>query len=379
MDDLWVKVIIFKLSWIPCQPLNYFTYMRILFIYLYLSLLTNASAQSLEGSLQELITTRLKDMPDGFAISIALVQNDEVEYIGLIKEKDTWIRKDLRDSLFEIGSLTKVFTSTLLADEAVQNRLKLNKPVNKVFPFKFNDKIKITYQSLANHTSGLYRLPSNMLTLLVKHPEDPYAQYSYEMFDTYLNDQLQLKPNEEQAYEYSNLGVGLLAYALSIRCDQPFERLLKDRIFQPYGMSNTAFDKKTSFTGISADGGEAKNWHFDALKGAGGLISSTADLSKFVRAQYDTLNTVTALTQKKTHTISENMSIGLGWHMIVKENSPLKYWHNGGTGGFTSSISFRPSSSTGVVILSNISAMHAKSAVIDPLCFELLDHISLTK
>lgn len=353
--------------------------MRILFIYLFLSLLTNVSAQSLEDPLRELITTRLKDMPDGFAISIALVQNDEVEYIGLIKEKDAWIRKDLRDSLFEIGSLTKVFTSTLLADEAVHNRLKLNKPVNKVFPFKFNDKIKITYQSLANHTSGLYRLPSNMLTLLVKHPEDPYAQYSFGMFDTYLKDQLQLKPNEEQVYEYSNLGAGLLAYALSMRCESSFDQLLEERIFDPYQMRNTAFDKTTYFAGITAEGAEAKNWHFDALKGAGGLISSTSDLSRFVRSQCDTLNSVTALTQKKTHTISENMSIGLGWHMIVKDNSPLKYWHNGGTGGFTSSISFRPSSSTGVIILTNISAMHAKSALIDPLCFELLDQIGLTK
>lgn len=199
------------------------------------------------------------------------------------------------------------------------------------------------------------------------------------MFDTYLKDQLQLKPNEELAYEYSNLGAGLLAYALSMRCDQPFERLLKDRIFQPYGMSNTAFDKTTSFTGINAYDTTARNWHFDALKGAGGMISTTADLSKFVQAQFDTTNVVMTLTQKKTHRISENMSIGLGWHIIHKGGTSLKYCRNDGTGGFTSSISFRPSSSTGVVILSNISAMHAKSAVIDHLCFELLDHISLTK
>ncbi len=347
--------------------------MRI-FILIFLSVASlNSIGQVKNDSLVSFISSRIDSLPNGFAISIAVINNDECNYIGLIKENDQIIVKDLKDSLFEIGSLTKVFTSTLLAHEVVNNHLKLTQPINKAFPFKFNDKIKLNYKNLANHTSGLYRLPSNILPLLLKNQDNPYKEYSYELFDHYLQKELQLSQSEIGKYSYSNLGAGLLAYGLSKRRGKTFEFLLNEHVFNQYNMSNTEFDTNTSFHGINAVGENAENWQFDALKGAGGLISSTSDLSKFVVAQFDTSNCTLALTRKVTHSISDNMSIGLGWHIIPPKKSDLKYWHNGGTGGFTSSVSFRVTNQTGVIVLSNISALHKQSFIIDELCFELLD------
>lgn len=159
----------------------------------------------------------------------------------------------------------------------------------------------------------------------------------------------------------------------TVNTSQPFENLLDEIIFTKYNMTNTAFNLKTSFQGIDANEKIAENWTFNALKGAGGLISSTADLSKFVIAQFNPNNPSLSLTRKATHAVSSHMSIELGWHIIHPNNSNKKYWHNGGTGGFTSSISFRTSNNTGVIVLSNISSLHGKAKVIDELCFQLLD------
>lgn len=155
--------------------------------------------------------------------------------------------------------------------------------------------------------------------------------------------------------------------------EKKFENLLEETIFKPYGLFNTAFEIKTSFPGISASEGKATNWQFNALKGAGGLVSSTSDLTRFIQAQFDSSNKELALTRKETFAISESLSIGLGWHILQPNTNEEKYWHNGGTGGYTSSIAFKTTKQTGVIVLSNISALHNSAKIIDELCFELLD------
>lgn len=319
--------------------------------------------------------SKMDSLPNGCAFSVAVLKDDRVYFIGMVKNENELQQVELQDSLFEIGSLTKVFTSTLLAHQVIHDRLKLTESVQKVFPFKFNGKLKFNYQQLANHTSGLYRLPSNILPLLVQNQNNPYAAYSTELFDQYLEHELQIEQTEEPKYVYSNLGAGLLACALSKRSKQPFDDLLQKHLFEVYRMPQTDFDVRTSFVGINPQGEPAENWQFNALKGAGGLISSTGDLAQFVAAQFDTNNRVLALTRKSSFSISDKMSIGLGWHILNPNSTDLKYWHNGGTGGFTSSISFRTDNKTGVIILSNLSAMHAQSKLVDELCFELLDLI----
>lgn len=335
--------------------------------------LKETSAQNSQDSIINYIENRIDSMPNGFAISIALLQNGEVKYIGFIKEDEQLILSDLKDSLFEIGSLTKVFTSTVLANKVVSNNVKLTSRINKVFPYKFNNKIKLTYQSLANHTSGMYRLPSNIMPLLLKNQENPYSEYSFDLLDTYLKEELQIEKIDVLKYSYSNLGAGLLAYSLTKESNENFETLLQKLVFTKYNMLKTSYEINTSLSGLGASGNKVRNWQFNAMRGAGGLISSTNDLSKFIIAQFSNENKELCLTRNETFSISENLSIGLGWHILNPQSVEEKFWHNGGTGGFTSSISFRTTNKTGVIILSNVSAMHKKSSVIDELCFELLE------
>lgn len=341
-----------------------------LFLLCFCSILT---AQNMEEVVFNKGEKILEAMPDGVAISVALIKGEQVTYVGLLKEDGAVKKVELKDSLFEIGSITKIFTSTLLAQEVVDKRIKLNAKINKVFPFKFNDKIKLTYVSLANHSSGLDRLPSNILPLLMTNPNDPYSEYSYAFFDDYLKKSLRSNVSKHPAYAYSNLGAALLAYAISKKKAASFEDLLHQHIFEYYQMPSTAYRLKTSFSGRGSEGEEMSNWDFNAMKGAGGLVSSVKDLSTFVQAHFEEKDKALALSRTPTFEVSEEMSVALGWHILAPNTADEKYWHNGGTAGFTSSMSFRTSNQTGVVILSNLSALAPASRAIDGYCFELLD------
>lgn len=326
----------------------------------------------LDTDLQK-ITEVVDTMPEGFALSLAIIKDKEVEYLGFLKRNDSIIDLDLRDSLYEIGSITKVFTSTILSTSILNNTLKFSDHVNSVFPYPFKDSIALSYLSLANHTSGMSRLPSNIMPFIFKNRDNPYREYTYAMFDDYLKGEIQLENRDSVKYNYSNLGAGLLAYALSKAHQTPFENLLDEHIFKPYNMHSTSYKLHPSIEGLNPYGAKTSNWQFDALKGAGGIVSNTRDLANFILAQFNSVNVALALSRKETFSVNENMSIGLGWHILEANSESKKYWHNGGTGGYTSSLSFRTSNQTGVVILSNISAMSYQSPSIDKLCFELLD------
>lgn len=125
--------------------------------------------------------------------------------------------------------------------------------------------------------------------------------------------------------------------------------------------------------GLDAQGNEVPNWEFSVLAGAGGIKSNVKDLAKYGIAQLDTLNKELELTRQKTIEVNDNLSIGLGWHIIKSKSNNKLYWHNGGTGGYTSSISIDTKSKIGVIILSNVSAYSPSSGNIDKLCFELIE------
>ena len=125
--------------------------------------------------------------------------------------------------------------------------------------------------------------------------------------------------------------------------------------------------------GRSLAGEVVPNWDFGILLGAGAILSSVEDLAKFAIAQFDNKNNELELTRTKTATISETMDIGLGWHILKKQSHPDWVWHNGGTGGYTSSMTIDTANRNGVIILSNVSAFSSNRDDIDQLCFELME------
>ena len=261
----------------------------------------------------EIIFKTAKTFPDHTQIAIAIINNGKVNYFGIDKKRDTILWINNHESVFEIGSISKVFTSTLLANLVIEGKVKLNDNVNDYLKIPLKNEAKISFMSLANHTAGLPRLPTNF-DLKKDNAENPYKGYMEKELKEYLTKHLEL--SNKGAYQYSNFGVGLLGYTLSETENITYENLLKNKIFSKYGMQNSTTDinkiKGDLVKGLNKRGRETSNWEFSVLAGAGAIFSTVEDLSHFAISQFDYSNKELKLTRQKTFEINDNMDIGLG-------------------------------------------------------------------
>jgi len=319
----------------------------------------------------EIIFSKSKDFPNNTQLSIALIKNGKTKYYGIIKVNDTIKPDENQNKIFEIGSITKVFTSTVLASLVENKKIKLTDEINSYYPFAFKDNIKINFESLANHTSGLPRLPENMD---LSNEINPYQNYGKTEIDEYLKNLLKLEIDTKKTYSYSNLGAGLLGYTLGLSQKTNFQKLLQKKIFDKYKMRNSFTSSQnlgnSLIKGLNTKGEIVSNWDFDVLFGAGGILSTTEDLAKFVNAQFNPKNKELELTRKTTFDIKENTKICLGWHKLESETGKDLLWHNGGTGGYSSSMVMKVEEKTAVIILSNVSDINDK---IDAFSYELIN------
>lgn len=219
-------------------------------------------------------------------------------------------------------------------------------------------------------------MPSN-LNLSSVDQDNPYKDYDKEKLIDYLTNEFKLNQEPGIKYEYSNLGAGFLGFVLATISQSSYESLLQEKIFGKYKMENSTSKREnintTLVKGLKPNGEITSNWDFDILAGCGAIFSTVEDLSKFALAQFDNKNNELALTQKPTFKVNDNMSMGLGWHILKRENGGELIWHNGGTGGYKSSMALDLKHKNGIIILSNISAFNKKKENIDQLCFELIE------
>jgi len=193
------------------------------------------------------------------------------------------------DTMFEIGSVTKVFTSLLLADMVQRREVALTDPVAKYLPADVKMPERngraITLQDLATHTSGLPRLPTNFTP---KDPANPYADYSvaqlYQFLSTYT-----LPYDIGSRYDYSNLGGGLLGHVLARHAGMDYEALVRSRITGPLGMTSTsvtlsADQQRRLAVGHNDRLASVLNWDLPTLAGGGALRSTANDMLTFVAA-----------------------------------------------------------------------------------------------
>lgn len=343
-----------------------------------------SDSSSLSQAQQEIILSYINPTPEETQFAVALIEGDSVAYAGVYKTQNDvqWITN--QDNIFEIGSITKVFTAGILAKLSADRLINLNDPIQKHLPVTLQQNgsngTEVTLLHLANHTSGLPRLPDNLLGDPSIDMSNPYKNYGQQQLYVYLKDQVQLASIPGKQYAYSNLGFGLLGHILSLTAEQSYEDLLRETITMPLDMTHTYINLPASLEsqlveGRDAEGNITANWNFDVIAGAGAIKSSVSDMAVFLRANmHENLPTYTSWQQcqNPTFSINEELSIGLGWH-ISKNKHGLVYWHNGGTGGYRTCVAFDPEQQRGVVVLSNVSAFSQHEANIDQLCFNLLN------
>lgn len=325
----------------------------------------------------------LHGFPANTQLSIAIVKPDTVIYAGYITTADTFHEYNNRDSVFEIGSITKVFTSVLLSDFVNKGLLKTSDPVQKFFKFKLKQSSRegkeVTLENLANHTSGLPPLDKGMYTSYVDS-RNPYKYYDGKMLEDYLQNRMKLDTTPGIKFNYSNLGGGLLGYILCQKAHKTYEELLRENIFIPLGMTSSTTDLPSIVKKMVKPhcGKFDSNYHWtftDAAAGAGAIKSNTPDLAKFMKANF-TPNKVYDLPRIKTFSVKEGMDIGLAWIIKPQKDKENIYWHNGGTGGYRSCMVMDVTKKYGVIVLSNISSVYPEVILIDRLTFALFNTLN---
>jgi CubicO group peptidase (beta-lactamase class C family) len=264
------------------------------------------------------------------------------------------------NSIYEIGSITKTFTATLLAYYVVEGKIKLTDHITKYLPDSVasNTELqRITLQMLSNHTSGLPRLPDNFQNHS-SDPYDPYKDYTKENLLSYLkNCKLVTPPGE--TYAYSNLAVGLLGTILERVSGKSFEQMVKEIICTPLSMNSTVRNlspalRQRFLTVYNEKGITTPPWTFNTLAPCGALRSTISDLLTYVKANMFPTDSRLSKAIQLTHkiTFNKDAKLGLGWHTIVVNNVEY-YFHDGGTYGSSSFIAFNPEKKLAVVVLSN--------------------------
>jgi len=271
--------------------------------------------------------------------------------------------------VFEIGSITKVFTGLLLADaieaKEVRPDTTLKELLGDEITFADPDVAAITLAQLSTHTSGLPRLPDNMgwLNALSK---DPYKSYDRKDMLKFLA-KAELPHAPPFPASYSNYAVGLLGELLCGIHHKTYADLVAEKITTPLGMKDTLVvpgEAQQARLAPPCDGDKAgTSWTFQAMAGAGALRSTAADLTTFDHALLDPDKTPLAAAIKgmmKVHAAYDSHEIGLGI-MIDKVDGHREYSHSGGTGGYRSALQVIPNLKTVRVALANNTASEPAS------------------
>jgi serine-type D-Ala-D-Ala carboxypeptidase/endopeptidase len=264
--------------------------------------------------------------------------------------------------LFEIGSISKVFSGILLAEAAREGKLSLDDTLAQRLPVKFGNPATgaVTLKQLATHTSCLPRLPDNMTNATL---EDPYAGYDKEAMFAYLAS-AKIEGQPPCAAAYSNLAFGVLGVVLETAYGKPWAALVQEKIAGPLGMVDTVQELSPAQQSRFAEPWEgekrAQPWTFKAFAGAGALRSTLADMSKLADAllagSKGPLGAVWPLLAGDFADMPiQGAKVGLAL-LHTKDSGEDSYSHGGGTGGYRSMIYVRPASGLAAIVLASNAA-----------------------
>jgi len=342
---------------------------------------TEEERQDLER-LNQAVCTLLKPalMGNSAGICIGALHGDRAYILGVGRKDLSETNLPDGDTVFEIGSITKTFTCAILASLAGEGSVSLDDSVASFLPgwtIPERDGRKITLKDLATHRSGLPRMPDTPMpgaildTLQCRAVVDPYRNGTAEYVRGFLAEYL-LPRAPGSRDEYSNLGVGLLGYALSQKAGQSYESLLRQRILEPLGMADTVVTLTAEGENRLAQGyigplalGKVGlvfpmgPWTFaDGFQGCGAIKSTVRDMLKYLRANIAApdgpLGAELARIQEPQYDVEDldKCKVGLGMFAIeIPGLDDPMYWHNGGTGGYCSFMGFSKKYRVGVVML----------------------------
>ena len=363
--------------------------------------------------IKALIDERVDRNKTNAAMVIGFVDPNGTQFYGHGKISNTSNAMVDENTLFAIGSNTKVFTTTLLADMVNEGLVKLDDPIDRYLPAnvtvpQYNGH-KITIEDLATHTSGLPEFPDNYCLIPDKSQTNSSSieyridlmnctnNYTFNQFYQGLsNTTLSREPGSQ--FQYSSFGIGLLGHILTLKSNMSsFDELLEHNILDVLGMNDTRFvlsDSQKSRLAVGHyNGQELPLWDVPSpIDPAGGVYSSTSDMLKFLSANMGLIKTKLNDAMQESHLIRHSTGlslpnnlqasnnadtigsyVGLGW-IITTNFGQEVIWHNGITlGGYNAFMAFNPTMERGIVILSSADYMNNN---ISNLVFNQKDNLS---
>ncbi|HEY3799652.1 MAG TPA: serine hydrolase [Caulobacteraceae bacterium] len=321
-----------------------------------------------DARIAEMLRRRIDAEKDGVGIAVGVIDANGARFVSHGRTRRGSRKLVDADNVFEIGSITKVFTSLLLSDMVLRGETALDEPVRQllgpdaVAPTRRGR--EITLNDLATHTSGLPRMPGNFAPA---DPTNPYVDYGPEQLLAFLASH-QLTRDIGERFEYSNYGAGLLGYALSLRAGSDYETLVRERITTPLGMTDTAMTlppalRRRLASGHGMDLRPVANWDLWAMAGAGALRSTASDMAKFLAAvlgHVDAPISAAMRAQRAAPSVDAGqpgVTIGLGWLTTTPASGDVTVWHNGGTGGYRAYAGVNLARGFGAVVLTNAATM----------------------
>lgn len=307
-----------------------------------------------------------KAQTSGF--SIALINGTQVNQYHYGETKLG--NKSLPNSqtLYEIGSITKTFTSAALIHWLNQNNININSSVKSYLPANLSanlskNGVDVSFRHLLNHTSGMPRVPSDLPNSL-----DPYLNYDSTKVYSYINNHSLLRipgtfpTTEQEAFDfYSNLAYSLIGIILERQNHNTLESIFRNTIFTTINMNNSTLNNIETINNRAYPHNSTNNasyWHMSGTSGAGGVKSCLTDMIKYAQAQINASNTNMlgeSFLESQIPQIQINGKdyFGLGWEFYFTKSNKRITVKDGGTGGFTAFIAFEKTSQKAMVALFN--------------------------
>lgn len=353
---------------------------------------------------------QLKAFPQntGMVVGIFRDGGQSIYTFGRMDSSD--VQPPQASTIFEIGSVSKVFTTSLLSLFLINGLLNLDDPVCEIAPELTNLAPDITLLRLATHTSGLPKMPSNIFRSMLRDRGNPYAAYSTSDLLGYLSN-THFKRRSGEQINYSNLGMGLLGHLLERASGIPFEEALIDKICDPLKLQDTRITlsvEQRSRLALphTSNGKLSHNWDMPAFAGAGGLRATLEDLLKFLVANVMDDGSSMSAAMQTCHEVrtrafpqmglykratgrilnvsslpdSYRQGMALGWYVgqLLTGDYDV-HWHHGATGGYRSFVGFSKATNTGVALLTNSGPSMVdgffSTTTTDHLGFRILEYI----
>jgi len=313
-----------------------------------------ACAQTVEQKIDELLTTYATQNKLNGTVLVAEKGKIIYEKGFGYRNAELKIPNDV-NSIFQIGSITKQITSAVIMELQQEGKLSVHDKLSKYFPGFLNGD-KITIENLLTHTSGIHNYTED--TVIMKN--DVTKHYSEEqmmaLFKSYPPD---FEPGAR--WSYSNSAYSILGYIIEKVEKKPYEQVVRQRIFQPLGMSNSGFDfthlsspnKTTGYFSLSPKVAVAPIVDSTIAFSAGAVYTTVGDLYKWDRAIY-TDKILKPESWKAVFTPYKN-KYGYGWG-IDSAFGKQYVAHSGGIHGFSSYIIRFPQDEAVVIAFDNSSS-----------------------